>query len=212
MRQKRWFLIPLLLAVVYTVSIVWRVSVAEMAQFGKTDLLPLPGQGYRYGSHPLKPKEAFGSGVYRMKTGDRSLLVWRQKINGFQHLYGSALASFELGDKPADWLFCANEHVEAFFDFLVDAHGIETSDLRDRRKDLFHNQTGRRIGQEVRRSGLRGQDADRALQQAVLIQMEHGVGYIAHYKDPRVDKLPSEAALGCPFLPPVGALFARGSR
>ncbi len=205
MKIKTLFLLVLMLPVVYVASIFWRVSVAELELFGRSDLLPLQAEKPPYKKRLLHPPGAHGSGYFMFEREGRKLpvFVWRQKINGFQHIYGSALAAYELGEKPADLLFCGNEYVEAFFDFLFSDEGIETSDLKDRRKDLYHNQTGRKIGLEVKSMDLAGEEAERHIKKRILTRMTLRQGYIPHYNSSAVQRLPSEGAMGCPYLPSV---------
>ena len=123
--------------------------------------------------------------------------VWRDKINGFQHTYGSALAAYEFGDFLSDKLFVANEFAEWFFD----KNGVGERDLRDRHRDLANNKVGRKIGVEARKAGLIGHDADEYMRDHIVAAIEFDQSVITHWLDPVVDTLPSEAAIGCPYLP-----------
>ncbi len=205
MKIKGLFLLALMLPVIYIGTIFWRVSVAEIELFGRSDLLPLQSKKPEYKQQLLGPPGSFGSPYFRFKREGKRLkvFVWKEKINAFQHIYGSALSAYELGEKPADLLFCGNEYVNAFWHFTFSDEGIEAKDLRDRRKDLYHNQTGRSIGMKAKELNLSGQEAENHIKKQVTSQMKRWQGYIPHYLSPAVDKLPSESKMGCPFLPPI---------
>lgn len=191
---------------IYVLSILIRVSLAEEKYFGRSDLIPLSQNGHKYKAKTLSPK-SFQSGSYHFDRNGQKIIVWRQKINGFQHVYGPALMAYELGDKASDWTFCANEYMEAFFDVIVDDNGISESDILDRRKDLHHNAFGRRIAADVKHRGLSGQAGYDALLKQVLSEVESDRVFIPHYEDPRVKLLPTETEMGCPGLPPPFSLY-----
>lgn len=86
-------------------------------------------------------------------------------------------------------------------------NGIEISDLRDRRKDLFHNALGRQFGVEARKKGLHGHKADRYIRNKILELVDNGNVYIPHYNDARVSQLKSEQQMGCAGLPPTISLY-----
>lgn len=198
--------IPLILVLTlgfYVLSVIWRVSVAEQNLFGRSDLIPLSLKKPAYTTQNKTTPDAYGSGTFIYNRSGTPVVVWRQEINGFQHIYGSALAAYELGDKPADMLFCANEYAEAFFDFIFDPNGIGPEDLKDRRKDLRHNRTGREVGIIVRNSPPEGMSSEELIQQTILDRMAGKDGYFPHYNDPAIAKLPTETQMGCPLLPPV---------
>lgn len=209
---KKLVLISLIGFLAYILSILWRVSVAEAKYFGRSDLihLSLNPPKYRKKGMPKVP-EAYGSGVFIFNRQGKPMMIWRQKVNGFQHIYGSALAAYELGDKPSDLLFCGNEYMEAVADLIFDKNGIEISDLRDRRKDLYHNALGRQFGIEAKKKGLRGKKADRYIQNRILELVDNGKVYIPHYNDTKVSQLKSERKMGCPGLPPAISLYIPSS-
>ena len=211
-RWFRWMVGgALLVGLAYFFSIFWRVSVAEARFFGRSDLLPLVWRKQPHYSHArqLQVTEAHDSGAFLFHREGKPVLVWRQKINGFQHMYGSALVALELGEKASDWVFCGNEYMEAYADLTFDRHGIQDSDLRDRRKDLCHNALGRRVAIEAKAHGFSGQTADAYIQRRLLGWVDAGKVYIPHYNDAQVDRLPDEAHQGCPGLPPKFTLYSR---
>lgn len=183
-----------LLGGTYVFSILWRVSLAEHNILGRSQLIPIPN-GRRYTDFPNSG--SMWSNTYTVKVGGRSIIVWGEKINGFQHAYGSALAAYELGDWCADKLFCANEFAEWFFDH----NGVSYADILDRRRDLANNRVGRRVGIDARNAGLFGSDADEFIQAHLLKEMEIDRTIIVHPFHTESFALPDEAALGCPGLP-----------
>ncbi len=202
MNTRGILLLVLLIPVAYIASIFWRVSVAEKTYFGHSDLIPLSTTKARY-TEPAVPG-SYGATRLFIREG-KPIHVWRQKVNGFQHVYGSALVAYELGEKPADWLFCANEWAEAFLDW----DGIHQDDFQDRHKDLHHNKLGRGYARAARQTG----QTTTGMAHQILADMEAGNGIILHRKSPRVRHLPSERALGCPNLPTQGpflGLFGNG--
>ena len=200
----------LLVGFAYFFSIFWRVSVAEARFFGRSDLLPLIWMQQPHYSHAwqLQVVEAHDSGAFLFHREGKPVLVWRQKINGFQHMYGSALVALELGERASDWVFCGNEYMEAYADLAFDRHGIQDSDLRDRRKDLYHNALGRQVAMEAKAHGLSGQTADAYIQRGLLGWVDAGKVYIPHYNDAQVDRLPDESHQGCPGLPPKFTFYS----
>lgn len=214
--QKRvpwfWWLCRtgLLVGFVYFFSIFWRVSVAEAQFFGRSDLLPLFWMKQPHYSHTrqLQVKEAHDSGAFLFRREGRPVIVWLQKINGFQHMYGSALVALELGEKASDLVFCGNEYMEAYADLVFDRYGIQDSDLRDRRKDLYHNALGRKVAMAARAQGLSGQAADAYIQRRLLGWVDAGEVYIPHYNEALVDHLPDEGHQGCPGLPPKFTFYS----
>jgi hypothetical protein len=148
--------------------------------------------------------------TYKFENSFGQIIVWRQKINSYQHMYGSALAAFEIGDTLADKLFCLNELAE----FVCDWNGVETSDLLDRKKDLYNNSLGRAVGAKFRESGIKGAAAEKAIALECVKQMETNPKFLSHYLDPRVFAL-TEKQFGCEFLPRenvfnlIGHLFHR---
>ncbi|MBI1271180.1 hypothetical protein GC174_12175 [bacterium] len=198
---KRW--LPLLMVVMaaglvlvgYTLSVIWRVSLAERDLFGKSTLIPMAAQK-SFEEGPCSVETFWSKSFWYERQGKR-ILVWKDKINCFQHCYGSALAAYELGEGPATWLFDANEYM----DYIRDCNGIKENSILDRRKDLAHNIVGRRIGLSAKAHGLSGESADAYMRSEILLSMDRGKDVYLSYLDPRVRNLGSEASLGCPGLP-----------
>lgn len=117
-------------------------------------------------------------------------------MNGFQHMFGSALAAYELGVPAADKLFCANE----FAEFTCDWNGVQADDLLDRKKDLANNAIGRKIGARARALDLQGREAELYIAEACFDTAEHAPEFLPHFLDPRVASL-TEEELGCHYLP-----------
>ncbi|MCA9805738.1 MAG: hypothetical protein KC777_27390 [Cyanobacteria bacterium HKST-UBA02] len=179
----------------YTFSIIWRASLAEVELFGSSRLLPLPARpGLVPG--PCGPRTYFNRSYLYNRNGEK-IIVYTDKINCFQHIYGSGLAALELGELPAHLLFCANE----FAEYTFDHNGVTIEDLLDRRKDLAHNIIGRKLALAVKNEGLTGSQADERLKSMILLEMKNPRRVYLSYLDPRVAALPSEATLGCPGLP-----------
>ena len=189
------FLSSFVLLAGYVLSVLWRVSLAEEAVFGCSKLIPVSTF-----QRPLDGPCPPGYPGHRTLTNDfqgRSIVAFNQKINGFQHLYGSALVAFELGDAFASLLFAANEFAEFSFDF----DGVRAEDLLDRRKDLVNNRTGRKLGRQLAAGHLRGGRAERVLIAMSVTCMEESPEFLPHFMDQRLLRAPDEASLGCPFLP-----------
>ena len=184
-----------LLIGVYLFSIFWRVSIGEEKQFGRSALIKFPVK-QKYKPGPVSSKTYYSKSYWFEKDG-KQILVWKEKINCFQHLYGSALSAYELGEGPSLILFNGNELIN----YAVDKTGITTKDILDRRKDLAHNIVGRKIGLEARNKNLFGEDADQYIQKQILSAMERNEEVYLSYLDPRVKQLPVESKLGCPDLP-----------
>lgn len=180
----------------YVLSIVWRVSMAEHEVLGHSMLIKSVFGPEREYDEPPIPK-SIGSRTYTIDINGTKMRIWADKVNGFQHAYGSALAAYELGDYLADKLFCANEFAEWFFD----KNGISTTDIHDRRRDLANNRIGRQIGILAQSKGLRGSDAEQFMQLQLLYALEVDQTIYTHPYDPRSLALPDEAALGCAHLP-----------
>lgn len=197
--KKSWFfLVADVLALVlvgYVVSILWRVSLAEVELFGASKLIPMPSKNIA-GRGPCGPETYFAPS-YRFVRGGHEIVVWTDKINCFQHVYGSAIVASELGELPAHLLFCANEYAE----YLFDHDGISEEDLLDRRKDLAHNKVGRELGLYREVTALHGAAREERLKSLVLAEMKTANRVYMSYLDPRVKELPDEEAQGCPFLP-----------
>lgn len=188
------------LAGLYVLTILWRVGAAESDLMGKDLLLHIFPSRREFVSAPVV--DSHGSFTYKMPLAEGEMIVWREKINGFQHTYGSALASYELGEFLADKLFVACE----FSEFTFDRNGVAETDLRDRRRDLANNWVGRQIGLKAREQGLNGRDAEEFIKSRILAAMEFDHLVVTHPYDPRVLNLPTESMLGCPFLPTKNAV------
>ncbi|MBC7999242.1 MAG: hypothetical protein IAF58_14930 [Leptolyngbya sp.] len=184
----------------YVLTILWRVGAAESDLMGKDLLLHIFPSKREFVQAPVV--ESHGSSTYKMPLGEGEMTVWREKINGFQHTYGSALASYELGEFLADKLFVACE----FCEFTFDRNGVAETDLRDRRRDLSNNWVGRQIGLKAREQGLNGADAEEFIKSRILAAMEFDHLVITHPFAPSVLNLPTEEELGCPFLPTKNAV------
>jgi hypothetical protein len=178
----------------YVLNIIWRVSVAEQVLFGRSCLIPLTLSPRIYDQPPTA--DSYGSGTYEVAIGGKTINVYKQLINGFQHTYGSALAAFEIGNSNADMLFRANEYVEAY----LCKDGRTLKHFLDTKKDLSNNAVGRRIGQSARDLRLSGQDADVYMVKRVLEDIDQGA-VLGHFLSPRVQSLPSLEEYGCPWLP-----------
>jgi hypothetical protein len=183
---------------IYVLSVVWRVSAAQQECFGRSALIPLclPVRAF----HEPPVSASFGDRTFEYNHNGLTSVIWRQKLNGFQHIYGSALAAFELGDYFADKLFCANEFAEA----LCDWNTITLTDRLDRKKDLWNNRIGRAIGVRVSRMGMVGAAGERQILADCEYAIEHDPHFMGHYLDPRARGL-SEKSLGCLFLPRYNA-------
>jgi hypothetical protein len=183
-----------LLVGTYVLTVVWRVSAAQQECFGRSGLIPMSFPIRAFRGPPTK--ESCADRTFSYSHNGRNGLMWRQKLNGFQHIYGSALAAFELGDFFADKLFCANEFAEA----LCDWNAITANDRLDRKKDLWNNRIGRAIGVRVSQMGLAGSDAKHRIMLECVLTVEEDPQFLGHYLDNRVLML-SERKLGCLFLP-----------
>ncbi|MCW5824141.1 MAG: hypothetical protein KIT34_15155 [Cyanobacteria bacterium TGS_CYA1] len=185
------FVTPMVLGL-YVFTVVWRVSIAMHEYYGRSDLIPFSTSYPKYKDAPVEG--SYGSPTFTLKPS--GIVVWRQKVNGFQHMLGSALAAYELGDWLADKLFCANE----FAEFAFDWNTVQADDLLDRKKDLYNNSLGRKVGLNVRKAGLNGKDAEDEIAKLCFIKCETDPAFFPHFLDPRVQKL-TEEQLGCPCLP-----------
>lgn len=178
----------------YFLSVFWRVSRAEQKLFGRSYLIPMSL------THPEYTEAAtansFGTKTYSFKQQGKTVRVFKQLINGFQHTYGSALVSFEIGESASDKIFRINEYLESY----LGRDGKSAYFYLDTKKDLFNNALGRRIGGEARHLGLHGTEARNYIIAHVLKAMDSGEA-INHYLDPRILSLPSLTQYGCPGLP-----------
>lgn len=140
--------VGVLLLGTYVLSIVWRASCEEQKVFGRSDLIPLTLKPQNYNEPPTP--ESFGTQTYACKLRGKTTAVCKQYINSFQHAYGSALASRELGTEAADYLFRANEYCEAIW-----CRNSGSSNFYwDTKKDLVNNAAGREIGQRSKQKYL----------------------------------------------------------
>lgn len=178
-------------------SILWRVSVAEHEVMGKDLMLHVFTSKNQFDRSPTI--DSYMAATFVQHYKNMQFVVWRDKINGFQHSYGSALAAFELGDYLSDKLFVANEFTEWFFD----KDGVSNRDLRDRHRDLENNRIGRGIARDAHAAGYFGRDADEYMRDRIVLAIENERNVITHWLDPRIDALPSEAAMGCSNLPKI---------
>jgi hypothetical protein len=184
---------PILVIGVYVVSVIWRVSLAEQQVFGRSDLIKFT-TSRDFNEAPVPPY--WGQPTYSVSYHDKKIVVFRQKINGYQHMFGSALADLELGPRLSKLLFAANEWAE----FCCDYNGVSTEDLMDRRKDLANNKLGRKLGEDARQKGLTGSSAEEYLKNLSVTAMDHPE-FLPHFMDRRWLALGDEASLGCPYLP-----------
>jgi hypothetical protein len=184
---------PILILAAYVLSVIWRVSLAEQQVFGRSDLIRF-GLTREFNQPPVPPY--WGQPTYNVQYHGKKIVVFRQKINGYQHMYGSALADLELGTRLSKLLFAANEWAEYTFDY----NGVSTEDLMDRRKDLANNRLGRKLGELARQKGLRGAAAEEYLKDMCVTAMDHPE-FLAYYVDVRWLALGDEASLGCRYLP-----------
>lgn len=193
-----WATLALLLALgSYILTILWRVSVAEQALYGRSCLLPVSLQ-FKPIEDELGTVATFGDNSYSFYQHGKIVHVHSQLVNGFQHAYGSALAAFELGVVPADLLFRANEYAEAIFSGRSGSQPF----YLDARKDLSNNAFGRSIGERARKLGLSRAPADKYMREEVLRALEQGQVF-SHWRDARVPALPSLEEYGCPALSQV---------
>jgi len=188
------FLVSLFCLAGYVLSVLWRVSLAEEAVFGCSKLIRI-GTFQKRLDMPA-PAMYPGNKTLLNNFEGKEIRAYSQKINGFQHLYGSALVCFELGAEFATLLFAANEFAEYTFDY----DGVRAEDLLDRRKDLINNRLGRRLGSRLR-AVCYGSEAEQRLIRLCVEAMESSNEFLPHFIDQRVLKEPDEAKLGCPFLP-----------
>ncbi len=186
---------PLLVTGIYTLSIVWRVSWYQQMLFGRSALIPLSLTPRAFTDYPTTV-DAYGTPTYQVEINGQKFAIHRQFINGYQHTFGSALASYEIGEHLADYIFRLNEYMEAY----CWRDGQRYPHYRDTKKDLYNNSVGRRIGSDVRQLGLLGTEAERKMSDLVISAM-YNKEVILHYHDPLVDKLPSLEDYGCPGLP-----------
>lgn len=177
----------------YVFSILWRVSFAEKHLFGSSRLIPLSW----HKQVPTEPGNAltFDEFTCPYNRNGKTIHVYKQLVNSFQHAYGSALAAYELSEVPSDLLFRANEYTEAIFS---KASGTQPWYL-DTKKDLHNNAVGRKIGLRARTLGLNGLDAEKFMIAETLKAADDGRIY-NHFLDKRTLQLPTLEEFGCPGL------------
>jgi len=185
--------ISILILAAYVLSIIWRVSLAEDDIFGRSELIKI-SNGRNFDQPPREPY--WGQPTYTVLYRGKEIVVFKQKINGYQHMYGSALADFEIGTRLSRLLFAANEWAE----YCCDYNGVSGADLMDRKKDLANNKLGRKLGELARQRGLQGTAAEGFLKDICVQAMDHPE-FLPYFVDRRFLALPSEAELGCPYLP-----------
>jgi hypothetical protein len=173
----------------YVVSVIWRVSQAEQEEFGRSTLIKVCGSQCTFCDPPTQ--ESWYEKSYIFVHNGKRIRVWRDKINAFQHIYGSAIVAYEVGDFLADLVFCGNEWAE----FVCDWNGVTWQDILDRRKDLAHNRLGRHIGVEARRLGITGKTIERYLINKVLESMNNDRDCYLSFLDPRLSTLRNDRFL-----------------
>ena len=177
----------------YVFSILWRVSFAEKRLYGSSRLIPLSWHK-QVPTEPGNPS-TFDEFTCPYNRNGKTIHVYKQLVNSFQHAYGSALAAYELSEVPSDLLFRANEYTEAIFS---NASGSQPWYL-DTKKDLHNNAVGREIGLKARILGLNGLDAENCMIAETLNAAENGRIY-NHFLDKRTLQLPTLEEYGCPGL------------
>ncbi len=177
----------------YVFSILWRVSFAEKRLYGSSRLIPLSW----HKQVPTEPGNAstFDEFTCPYNRNGKTIQVYKQLVNSFQHAYGSALAAYELSEVPADLLFRANEYAEAI---TSKVSGTQNWYL-DTKKDLHNNAVGREIGLRARTLGLNGLDAEKFMIAETLKAADGGRIY-NHFLDKRTMQLPPLEEFGCPGL------------
>lgn len=171
-----------------------RVGFAETALFGRNHVFASLSPKRDYSGPPTA--DSFDSGTYKFNRDGQEVTVHKQLINGFQHAYGSALATLEIGETAADLLFRANEYWEGY----VSKRGKTYEHFLDTKKDLYNNAVGRQIALKAVAQNLRGPEADRYVTNEVLSAIA-SYQIIHHFREPRVRKLPPPDMFGCPALP-----------
>lgn len=189
-------ILPVAIVGLYTLSVIWRVGLAEAEQFGRSTLIPVTLKPPRYKEPPTS--QSYGNPTYSfVRKNGKTVTVHTQLINGFQHAYGSALVDYELGTHFADLLFRGNEYAESYVLCRKTAN-TEAYSL-DTRKDLANNGIGRAIGKRARRLNLAGDQAYQYILTETLQAVDEEE-VLPHFRDPRVAKLPTEEQYGCPGL------------
>lgn len=166
---------------------------AEQELYGRSYLIPL--SSIRIDHNELGTPASFYDNTYSFVRGGKTVHVYKQLVNSFQHAYGSALAAFELGSGASDLLFRANEYAEGI---VCGGAGTEPFML-DARKDLYNNSVGREIGVQARARKLNGTEAQEFMIAEILQGLDQGRIYNS-FRDSRVAALPSFEQYGCPGL------------
>ncbi len=187
------FTVAIFAIAAYTLSIVWRVSTTEQAIFGRSDLIPLTLEPKQFDQPPTQ--ESYGKNTYTYMVRGQPVQVYEQLLNSFQHLYGSALVSYEIGELGADLLFKANEYFEA----ICWRNSGTLNFYLDTKKDLANNEVGRKIGAEVKARGLTGAPAEQFMVDKIFMALDGGLAY-KNCSEYRVTQLPSLNNYGCPLL------------
>lgn len=185
--------LPTAILALYVFSILWRVSFAEKHLFGSSRLIPLSWHK-QVPTEPGNPS-TFNEFTSPYNRNGKTIHVYKQLVNSFQHAYGSALAAYELSEVPADLLFRANEYAEAI---TSKVSGTQNWYL-DTKKDLHNNAIGRSIGLQARTLGLNGLEAEKYIIVETLKAADDGRIY-NHFLDKRTLQLPSLEEYGCPRL------------
>lgn len=193
-----FIMVPMVVLAIYVLSVIVRVSVFEQKVFGRSALIPMSLTPRRFSEIPTM--KTYGAFNYYITFRGKPFMVHRQIINGYQHAFGSALVASELGAEFADYLFRANEYVEAYFT----REGARMSHILDTRKDLHNNTVGRRIAREAAKLNLEGDELENYLSDETL-QAIRDKKVISHWLDREVQGLPTSHEYGCPGLPgPAG--------
>lgn len=191
---RRIGLVAAIVPALYVFSIIWRVSCAEQDLFGRSCLVPFSLSPRSYTESPTA--ESYGDGTFTFKQNGKSIRIYKQLINGFQHTYGSALAAYEIGNSPSEILFDLNEYFEAY----LGKEGSTWFHFLDTKKDLANNMVGRKIGSTAREQNLSGSEANKFMIDKILNSITNKE-VINHYLNPRVKTLPDPDAYGCRWLP-----------
>lgn len=187
----------------YVLSLCFRVGSAETQLFGRNHVFTWFSPHRDYDEAPTA--DSFDGGTFTFHRGNETIKVHKQLINGFQHAYGSALATLELGATTADMLFRANEYWEAY----TSKRGKTYDHFLDTKKDLYNNAVGRRIALRAIHKHLSGPAADRYVTNEVLSAIA-SYQIIHHFREARVQKLPPPDVFGCPGLPGAQRAVACG--
>jgi hypothetical protein len=177
----------------YILSVFWRVSNVEQSIFGSGALMPLAPQQQQFDQPPTQ--ESYGKNTYSHMVRGQPTQVYEQLLNSFQHLYGSALMSYEIGELGAVVIFNTNEYLKAIFS----SYSGTLSFYLDTKKDLANNEVGRKIGSEVKTRGLVGPAAEQFMIDKIFMALDGGLAY-KNCSEYRVTKLPSLNEYGCPLL------------